>query len=62
MQHIITLSHIANMGLFYEAGSVKEPYPFIDLKKELKLISDAAIDHTNPQDASFAYGGYIPIV
>jgi hypothetical protein len=33
MQYIATLSHLANLGLFYEAGSYKEPFPFNDLKK-----------------------------
>lgn len=58
---LAALTHLANLGLFYESGSIKEPYPFTELKKELKLISDSAIDHANPQDTSFAYGGYIPI-
>jgi len=39
IQHIISLTNLANMGIFYESGTVKEPYPFIELKKELKLIS-----------------------
>lgn len=59
---IATLTHLANLGLFYEAGSIKEPYPFVDLRKELKLIGEHPIDHTHPQDTSFAYGGYIPVV
>lgn len=58
---LAALTHLANLGLFYESGSIKEPYPFTELKKELKLISDSAIDHANPQDTSFAYGGYIPV-
>jgi hypothetical protein len=49
------------LGLFYEAGTIKEPFLYSELKKEMKLLSDAGIDHSNPQDASFAYGGYIPI-
>lgn len=36
---IVSLTNLANLGLFYEAGSIKEPYPFAELKKELKLIS-----------------------
>jgi hypothetical protein len=61
MQHITSLTHLANLGIFYESKSIREPYPFAELKKELKLTSEAAIDHANPQDTSFAYGGYIPI-
>lgn len=61
IQHIVSLTHLANLGLFYEAGTIKEPFLYSELKKEMKLISDAGIDHSNPQDASFAYGGYIPI-
>ena len=30
---IPALSHLANLGLFYEAGSIKEPYPFAELRK-----------------------------
>jgi hypothetical protein len=61
LKHIVSLTHLANLGIFYEAKSQKEPFPYSDLKKELKLISEAQIDHSNPQDTSFAYGGYTPI-
>jgi hypothetical protein len=39
MNFIVSLTHLANLGLFYEAGSIKEPFPFGELRKELKLIS-----------------------
>ena len=39
IEFIVSLTRLANLGLFYEAGSIKEPYPFSELKKELKLIS-----------------------
>ena len=58
---MVSLTHLANLGIFYEAGSLKEIYPYSDIRKELKLISDQPIDHTNPQDTSFAYGGYVPV-
>ena len=61
MKHIVSLTHLANLGIFFEAKSQKEPFPYADLKKELKLISEAQIDHSNPQDTSFAYGGYTPV-
>lgn len=61
MKHIVSLTHLANLGFFYEAGTIKDPYPYAEIKKQLKLISDAPIDQANPQDTSFAYGGYIPV-
>jgi hypothetical protein len=33
IQHIASLTNLANMGIFYESGTVKEPYPFTELKK-----------------------------
>lgn len=39
MKHVVSLTHLANLGIFYEAKSVKEPYLYSDIKKELKLIS-----------------------
>jgi hypothetical protein len=39
MNFIVALTQLANLGLFYEAGSIREAYPFSELKKELKLIS-----------------------
>ena len=62
MQHILSLTNLANLGLFYAEGSINSPFNFSDLKKELKLISDAPINHENPGDTSFAYGGYTPIM
>jgi hypothetical protein len=61
MQHIVSLTHLANLGLFYETGTIKDPFPYSEIKKEMKLISEAPINHNNPQDPSYAYGGYIPI-
>jgi hypothetical protein len=61
IKHIVSLTHLANLGIFYETKSQKEPFPYSDLKNELKLISKGKIDHSNPQDTSFAYGGYTPI-
>ncbi len=37
MQHVISLSNLAKMGLFYWKGSQNESYRFSDVKKELKL-------------------------
>ena len=62
MQHIISMTNLANLGLFSEQGSISNPYNFNDIKKQLKLISDTVINHENPSDTSFAYGGYTPIV
>ena len=62
LKHIISMTHLANLGIFYESGSLREIYPYSDIRKELKLISDEPINHAAPQDASFAYGGYVPVV
>ncbi len=42
MQHIISMTNLANLGLFYPEGSTTSgaSYNFSDIKKELKLISD----------------------
>lgn len=61
IKHIVSLTHLANLGIFFESKSMKEPYPYADIKNELKLIGKAKIDHSNPQDTSFAYGGYTPV-
>lgn len=61
-EQVITLTNLARMGLFYEQGSIKEYYPFADIKKELRLISENPINHENPSDTSFAYGGYTPVM
>ena len=45
MQHILSMTNLANLGLFYPEGSVNTNYNFSDIKKELKLISDAQINH-----------------
>lgn len=63
LQHVVSLTNLANLGLFYEQGYIKEPYNFNDIKKELKLLPDAPQNSgENPSDPSFAYGGYTPIV
>ena len=61
-EHIISLTNLAKLGLFYEQGSKDNSYPFHDIKKELRLISDEQINHENPHDPSFAYGGYCPLL
>lgn len=61
-EHAISLSNLSRIGLFYEQGSRDFHFPFADLKKELKLINDDSINHENPTDPSFAYGGYCPIL
>ena len=45
MQHILTLTNLANLGMFYAEGSANTNYNFNDIKKELRLISDASINH-----------------
>lgn len=45
MQHILSMTNLANLGLFYPEGSVNTNYNFSDIKKELKLISDTQINH-----------------
>jgi hypothetical protein len=62
MQHILSLTNLANLGLFFAEGSFSNTFNFSDIKKELKLISDSPINHENPTDTSFAYGGYTPIM
>lgn len=62
MQHILSLTNLANLGIFYPEGSGTTNYSFSEIKKELKLISDTQINHENPTDTSFAYGGYTPIM
>lgn len=61
-EQIISLTNLAKLGLFYEQNSRENHYPFSDIRKELKLISDESINHESPQDPSFAYGGYCPIL
>jgi hypothetical protein len=39
MQHVISLTNLSRLGLFYEQGAVNTNYNFSDIKKELKLIS-----------------------
>lgn len=53
---------MAKLGLFNEEGV--NPIPFTEIKKEMKLIniSEEAINHQNPTDISYAYGGYSPII
>lgn len=62
MQHILSLTNLANLGLFFPEGSIGTTFNFNDIKKELKLISDSPINHESPTDTSFAYGGYTPIM
>jgi len=45
MQHILSMTNLSNLGLFYPEGSNITNYSFSDIKKELKLISDAQINH-----------------
>lgn len=45
MQHILSMTNLSNLGLFYPEGSNSTNYSFSDIKKELKLISDAQINH-----------------
>lgn len=45
MQHILSLTNLANLGLFYPEGTMTSNFNFSDIKKELKLISDASINH-----------------
>jgi hypothetical protein len=39
-EQIISLTNLSNLGLFYEQNSRENHFPFSDIKKELKLISD----------------------
>ena len=45
MPHILSMTNLANLGLFYPEGSNNSNYNFSDIKKELKLVSDAPINH-----------------
>lgn len=58
-QHIISLSYMSRLGLLNEEGV--NNVPFTEIKKEMKLISEEAVNHDNPTDISYAYGGYAPI-
>jgi hypothetical protein len=33
MQHILSLTNLSNMGLFYPEGAITSPYNFNDIKK-----------------------------
>lgn len=61
-EQIISLTNLAKLGLLYEQGSRENHYPFSEIKKELKLISDESINHEKPKDTSYAYGGYCPVL
>ncbi len=60
LKSILSLHNLAKVGLLQEreAGTV---LPYEDIRKELKLISGEEINHANPRDIAFAYGGYTPI-
>ena len=45
MQHIISMTNLANLGLFYEQGAYNNPFNFNEIKKELRLISEDKINH-----------------
>lgn len=61
-EHIVSMSNLARTGLFFDQGNREANFSFNDIKKELKLINDDSINHENPSDPSFAYGGYCPIL
>ena len=61
-EHVVSMSHLARIGLFYQEGTREPVFSFNDIKKELRLINDDSINHENPTDPSFAYGGYCPIL
>lgn len=63
-ESVITLTSLSKLGMFNEQGSL--PFPqfqnnFNELKKEFKLISRETINHDDPRDIGFAYGGYTPV-
>jgi|JI9StandDraft_2_1071091.scaffolds.fasta_scaffold795795_1 hypothetical protein len=58
-ESIVTLSNMAKLGLFCEQGASSST--FSEIRKELKLINEDPINHENPTDVSFAYGGYAPV-
>ena len=33
MQHILSMTNLASLGLFYEQGAIQNPYNFIDIKR-----------------------------
>jgi len=57
-QHLMTLSNLERAGLLKRDGEKKT---WENLNKQLKLIN-ADLDLKNPEDATFAYEGYCPIM
>jgi len=58
-QHLITLSNLERAGILKRDGDKKA---WENLNKHLKLINPDLKDLKDPEDASFAYEGYCPII
>jgi len=58
-QHLITLSNLERAGILKREGEKKA---WENLNKHLKLINPDLKDLKDPEDASFAYEGYCPII